>query len=686
MERSTKLPSSELPPLQLSLSQSEPKVGVYLCHCGKNISDVVDINTLGSLVSKLPHVAVVRDYKFMCSTAGQELIAADIRSGKVNRVVVSACSPLMHEETYRTVLKNNELNEFFFEQANIREHVSWVNMNDKAGALKVALDHTKMAIAKVSHDQPLIRQKVPVVQRALVVGGGISGMFAALDLADNYPVTLVERSPTIGGHMAQLDKTFPTMDCSACIITPKMVEVGRHPNIELLTYSEIEDVDLNVGNFEITVRKKARKVNHEICTACGVCASVCPVITPNEWDMNLGFRGAAYVPFPQAVPEQYTIDADACIQCRLCVDNCEVHAIDLTQSDELITQTFGAVILATGNDIYYPISFARYGYGRYKNVLTGIEMERILSSTGPTLGKVLNPQTHQPPKSVAYLQCVGSRDFHEGAHHYCSRVCCMYAIKQARQLKEKFPELDLSIIFIDIRAFGKGYEEFYEIAAREYGIRFVRGRVGEVYQDLDGSLIIQGADTLLAEKFEMRVDMLILSTALESRSDASEVGHLFGVQQTEDNFFMEAHPKLRPVDSLSDGVFVAGTCQSPRDIPDSVAQAKAAASSAHNFMSAGEVEIVPYYSQVLTEYCSGCHSCIKVCPFSAISFKEEQKKAEINSVKCKGCGACSAVCPSNAILQNHFSREQILAELKALAPWNIEATVSEDSMTLSREK
>jgi len=632
----------------LSAYKQKPKVGVYICHCGKNIADVIDMDVITEYTKDIPNVVLAKNYKFMCSNAGQDLIAKDLKSGKIDRVVVAACSPRMHEETYRRVMRDNNFNEFFFEQANIREHASWVNMRDHKGALEIAKDHIKMAVAKVSFDKPLIKQKIEVTQEALIVGAGITGMFAALDLANKYKVHLVERTPTIGGHMAQLDKTFPTMDCSSCITTPKMVEVGRHPNINLLTYSEIESVDLNTGNFEVKVKKKARMINHSICTGCGACGEVCPITVPNEFDFNLGYRGAAYVPFPQAIPEQYTIDIDSCIGCKLCVDACEVKAIDFDQEDEIIELKVGSIIIATGNDIFDPSNLYRYGYQKYKNVLTAIEMERLLSSTGPTLGKVIKPSDHKPPKRIGFLQCVGSRDFHEGTHKYCSRVCCMYAMKQARQLKEKYPESEVFIFYIDIRAFGKGYEEFYEIAAREYGINFVRGRIGDVFENNNGSLIIRGNDSLLAEKFEIEIDMLILSTAIEARKDADEV---------------------KPVDSLSTGIFIAGTCQAPRDIPDSVAQAKAAASSADNFMATGEVEIEPYYSIVQPEICSGCRSCIQLCPFDAISFHEDLKVAEISPIKCKGCGVCMASCPSNAILQNHFTRNQILSEIRALKPW-----------------
>ena len=644
----------------------DKKLGIYVCQCGKNIADVVDVDALVEYSKGLPNVTVSKTYKFMCSKNGQELIAADIKSGKVDHVVVAACSPLMHEATFRKVLDENNLNEFYFEQANIREHVSWVNMADHEGALEIAKDHVKMAAVKSIEDKPLERLTMPVTQEALVVGGGITGMFAALDLANKYKVHLVERSSTIGGHMAQLDKTFPTMDCSACIITPKMVEVGAHPNINIMSYSEIESVDLTVGNFEVKVREKAKMIDYDICNGCGACGAICPITTANEFDYNMAYRGAAYMPFPQAVPSKYVIDIDSCIECKLCVTACEVGAVDFSQKDKITDIKVGSVILATGVDVFDPAPLSQYGYSRFKNVIMGLEMERLLSSTGPTLGKVVRPSDHKKPKTIAFVQCVGSRDFRDGGHKYCSRVCCMYAMKQARQFKEKYPESEVYIIYIDIRAFGKGYEEFYEIAGREYDINFIRGRVGNVYEKHDGTLLIRGSDTLLNEKFAMDVDMLILSAGLEARHDAGEVGRQFGVQLTDDGFFMEAHPKLRPVDSLSDGVFMAGTCQAPKDIPDAVSSGRAAASAADNFMAKGEVEIEPYYSHVIESLCSGCKSCVSMCPYDAITIDPILGKSSINIIKCKGCGTCMMTCPTGAIEQHHFTNAQIRGEVAAL--------------------
>lgn len=657
-------------------NDEDPKVGVFVCHCGKNIAGVIDVEKLAEYAKSIPNVVFTKDFKFMCSNSGQELIAEALRDKKIDRVVVAACSPLMHEPTFRRVLDQNNVNQFFFEQANIREHISWVSMAQPDRALLLAKDHVKMAVSKVSNNKPLEIQKFSVAQEVLVVGAGISGMFAALDLTKKYKVHLVERSPTIGGHMSQLDKTFPTMDCSACITTPKMVEVGRDPNINLMTCSEVIDVEPNVGNYIVKIKKKAKKIDHEICTSCGVCAEVCPITAPNEFDMGLGHRTAAYIPFPQAVPSQYTINDDDCIRCGICVTNCEVGAIDLEQQDEIIEITVGSVIICTGNDIFDPSGISRYGYNKYKNVVTGIEMERLLSSYGPTLGKLKRPSDHETPQKIAFLQCVGSRDFQDGAHSYCSRVCCMYAIKQARIFKEKHPESEVYIFYMDIRAFGKGYEEFYEISAREYGINFIRGRIGEVYEEPDGGLLIIGTDTLLGERLELKVDMLVLSSGLESRKDAKEVARLFAIQCTEDGMFMERHPKLFPVDSLTDGVFIAGTCVSPRDIPDSIAQAKAAASSADNFMVLGEVAIDPYYAYVLPEKCSGCKSCISMCPYEAIFFDDLDKVSVINTLKCKGCGACMVTCPSEAIVQNHFTKKQILGELESILSLTIQKAVN----------
>ncbi|MHA1643186.1 MAG: 4Fe-4S binding protein [Promethearchaeota archaeon] len=642
--------------------KEKPRIGVYICHCGINIAGVIDVEKLRDYAATLPDVVISRDYKFMCSDNGQELIKKDIESGLINRVVVAACSPRMHEPTFRLVCKEAGLNQFLFEQSNIREHASWVNMNDPEGAFKIAKDHVRMAIAKVRNLKPLQEQKVKIEPSCLIIGAGIAGMNAALDLADSgYKVYLVERTPTIGGHMAQLDKTFPTMDCSSCILTPRMVDVARNKNIEILTYSEVVDVQGYVGNFEVTIMKKPHYVDQEKCTACGACVENCPITCANEFELGMGTRKAIYIPFPQAVPGQYTIDMDHCIQCGICARPtvCEPGAINYDDKPEYLNIKVGTIIVATGWDLFDPSVLEQYGYGRFPNVITGLQMERLLSSFGPVLGKPVRPSDLKAPHSIAFLQCVGSRNFREGGHQYCSRVCCMYATKQARQYKEKHPDADVYIFYMDIRAFGKGYEEFYESAAENYGINYIRGRIAEITEDEDHNIIIRAEDTLLQVPIELKVDMLILSTAIEARADADKVASLLSIQRSSDGFFMEAHPKLRPVDTLTNGIFVAGVAQGPKDIPDTVAQAKGAASSAAALMAQGEVAIEPYYAVVMEHLCSGCKSCQALCPFGAIDFDEFKKVAVINSALCKGCGTCAAACPSSAIIQNHFATFQL---------------------------
>jgi len=648
------------------------KIGVYICHCGTNIARTVDCKSVAEYASHLPNVAIARDYQYMCSDPGQEMIKKDIHELGLDRVVVASCSPLMHESTFRRAVASAGVNPFLFQMANIREQCSWITENREL-ATERAKAIVAGAVTRVSFNEPLEVKKVPVNPDVLVVGGGITGIEAALQIADSgRKVWLVEKEPSIGGYMAKFDKTFPTLDCAACILTPKMVSVGQHQNIELLTYSDVTDFSGYVGNFTAKIHRRPRYVDEEKCNACGQCEQKCPLSVPSEFDCNLGKRKAIYRPFPQAVPGTPVIDREHCLYftkgaCRVCEKFCPRGAIDFEQKEREIEVPVGTAIIATGFDVFNASRVKEYGYVRLPNVITSLEFERLTHASGPTAGKILL-KNGKPPETVAIIHCVGSRD--HNYNEYCSRVCCMYSLKTAHLVHEK-TDAKVYEFYIDMRAFGKGYEEFYKRLLEE-DVTFVRGRVAEVSEVAQnpsekGKLIVVAEDTLLGMVRRIPVDMVILSVGLEPRSDAAEVAHTFSISRSRDGFFLEKHPKLAPVSTAADGIFVAGTCQGPKDIPDSVAQGGAAAANVLSLIDRKEVELEPSVAIIDENDCSGCKICPGLCPYHAIEFDEERKIAVVTAALCKGCGVCVAACPSGAIEQQNFTNRQLLAEVEAVS-------------------
>jgi heterodisulfide reductase subunit A len=649
------------------------RIGVYICHCGTNIAGTVDVRALAEYAAALPGVALAREYKYMCSDPGQELIKQDIREHRLNRLVVGACSPQLHEKTFRNAAAEGGINPYFFQMVNLREHDSWVH-EDKAAATAKAKDLIRAAIYRVKLHKPLEKRSVPINPAVLVVGGGIAGIHAALSLANaGKHVYLVEREPTIGGHMAMFDKTFPTLDCAACILTPKMTAVRSHRNITLWTMAEVASVNGYVGNFKVTVKRKPRYIIEDACIGCLECIEACvykDARFPDEFNLRLGKRKPVYIPFPQAVPQKVVIDPETCIEfksgkCKkTCVEVCgDRNAIDFHQPERVETIDVGAIILATGFKVFDSQRVPYFGYGVYPNVYTSLEVERLVNASGPTGGEVVL-RDGRKPKTVGIVHCVGSRDEH--TNRYCSRVCCMYSLKLAHLLKEK-TAADVYNFYIDIRTAGKSFEEFYNRVAEE-GVYFIRGKVADVYPETDGGgrLVLKAEDTLLGKVRKVPVDMLVLAVGLEAQPDAQEVRRLFNITCAGDGFFLERHPKLAPVNTFTDGVFLAGCCQGPKDIPDTVAQAGAAACEALALIDAGSIEMEPNTAYVREEDCSGCRTCVPLCPYSAISFDAETARARIQEVLCKGCGTCVAACPSGSIGQNLFEDEQIFQEIEGV--------------------
>jgi heterodisulfide reductase subunit A len=647
----------------------EPRVGVFVCDCGLNIAGSVDTKAVADYAGKLPDVVYSERQKYTCSDPGQMTIEEAIAEHDLNRVVVASCSPRLHEPTFRATVERAGLNKYLFEMANIREHCSWIHLYDKKSGTEKAKDLVRMAVSKVRLLESQVETKVPVETTALVIGGGVAGIQAALDLADSgFQVHIVEKEPSIGGKMAQIDKTFPTMDCSICILAPKMSEAGNHPNITLHTYSEVESIDGYIGNFTARILHKARYVTDE-CTACNDCSDACEQLAPNEFDIGLATRKAVYIPFAQAVPSQYIIDMKTClgtepIACGKCKDACERKAIDLEMLDEVVELDVGTVIVASGVDVFDATAVPEYHYGEYPDVITTMEFERLVNAGGPTSGQLVRPSNMETPKSVAFIQCVGSRSLKNG-NPFCSNVCCMNTIKDSLLIREHYGrDIKIDVYYMDIRAFGKGFEDLYNRSKGE-AVRFIRGipaAISEIPGTHDLQVVVE--DTSLGRVLTREYDMVVLSVGIEAARDADQVQRLLTLSRTSDGFFLEAHPKLKPVDAPTQGVFLCGCAEGPKDIKDSVTQASAAAARAGILMRAGEVTVEAITAVVDEDACTACGICAKVCPYHAIDVDVKSKTpARIIEAACAGCGTCVAECPFGAITQRHFTTEQIESQI-----------------------
>lgn len=649
-----------------SAVDEEIRVGVFVCHCGLNIAQTVDCKAVAEYAATLPNVVVSRENIYSCADPGQIQIMEDIKEFGLNRVVVAACSVKMHGPTFMNVCDEAGLNPYLFQMVNIREHCSWVHMQEKEGATAKARDQVRMAVAGVTFASPLQDRTVSMERSALVIGGGVAGLQAAVDMADaGYPVYLVEKSYYLGGIANQLHRLFDNRERISCVLMPLIMKAYNHPRINIYTGTQVEEISGYVGNFRVTMKVGSRFVN-EACDCCGACSEVCPRETADEFQAGMSIRKAIYLPDPQAIPQRYCVDDDLCNDCGDCEDACPKGAIDIGQSARLEKMKVGAIVLAIGNEPYLPGPGNRWSYDGENDVFTSLELERMLSRAGPTSAVPRRRTDGKVPGSVAFLQCVGSRD---EEHPWCSRICCMNTIKEALAIKEKVPQTSVSVYHSDIRLYKKEHEEIYR-RAREAGVVFMRAAVEGVAHE-NGALVVTARDDTLHEATSLEADMVVLACGMGRSGDASGLQDMLKVPTSSDGFMLEAHPKLRPLETAIDGVMLAGSCQFPKDIGDCLLQASGAAAKCLGLMSRDEITLDAIISTIDGEKCTGCMVCVKKCPFGAIVTEEyevdgkKKRKARVIEASCKGCGVCASRCRQGAVTAHGFTDEQVLAQIDA---------------------
>ena len=639
------------------MSSAEPRIGVFICHCGGNIGNTVDVERVRDAAARFRFVKCAETNRYLCSSSGQDLIRRKIQEHDLGRVVIGSCSPRMHLKTFRDLCSSEGINPYLVEMANLREQCSWTTF-DKDNATDKAIDIIAGAVGRAAYLEQLTPTKMKVNSNVAVVGGGVSGISASLELANQgYKVFMVERQPSIGGHMAQLSKTYPTLDCSLCILSPKLAETKGHPLIELMTNTEINAIDGSAGAYSLTLARRPRYVNENKCTGCGECAKVCPVEVADDFEEGTMRRKAIYLPFLQAVPNAYVVDEKNCTKCWLCVKACKHGAINPRDEASQKKIEAGAVIVATGFRLFDPSVLTQYGFGTHPNVVTNLQLERLIEHG------IYRPSDRKTPRKIAWILCVGSRDSQNG-QPYCSKICCMAAVKEAALLRELVPNLETWIFYTDVRAAGKGYEEFYA-RAKEDGVKFVRGRVAEVVPVSGDELMVRAEDTLLGVQLENTFDLVVLCSAILPEVGTNELAERLGLHIGSDGFLLERHYKLRPVDSQKDGVFLSGCCLGPKDVRESVVEALSAASRTASLLGKGVVTISPEKAYVIPDKCDSCWECVKVCPTRAIELVPSG--ATVNSISCVGCGLCVPVCPKDAIGLKNSTELQLIAEIEGVA-------------------